>query len=178
MSTSFFVQASNPRTLRALDAEDESLSDALQTVFPFDTEQALIVWNHIRIPLDYKYDLSLMAADVVGIIEMIQVSPQGRHTVHWPSSTFSAIWDMQWSSGILTIHSEWHCVLGSTEALLTGKPDVELPSDDFVAEWKRPLQFAERALTEAGYDVGEIRGLARLRTVLARCVRDGVLYRD
>jgi hypothetical protein len=39
------------------------------------------------------------------------------------------------------------------------------------------LTIAERALTAVAYDAERIAGLARMRKVLARCPRDGLLYR-
>jgi hypothetical protein len=176
MATSFIIQASCPRASRVHDPGDETLSDALQTVFASDTESALIGWNWVYVPLGYKYDFSIIINDVLDMIEKLDNSPNGQHRVHWPSSTFSAIWHMQWRSGKLNVHAEWHCVLGGTESMLASKPDIDIASEDFIAEWRRPLQLAERALTDAGYSVAQIAGLARLRAVLAKIARDGVLY--
>ena len=51
----FSVQASNPKYWKnVLDEEDSSLSDAIETIFPLNTEYAFLEWNHIFIPLSYK----------------------------------------------------------------------------------------------------------------------------
>jgi hypothetical protein len=76
------------------------------------------------------------------------------------------------------VQSKWNRVLGGTETQLASKPEIRLSCEDFAAEWKRPLQLVERALTRAGYSVEQVSGLGRLRAVLANCGRDGQLYRD
>jgi hypothetical protein len=173
--TSFFIQAGSPRATRTCDPNDESLPEAIETLFLMDTEYAFIAWNTIYIPLSYKYDLGLMVDDILGIIEGIQASSRGSQVVDWPSNTFAAKWNLQWNDGVIEIRSNWRCVLGHTEALLNSKPCVELSTEGFVAEWKRPLQAIEHALAGAGY---EIPALGRLRRVLSKCPHEGRLYRD
>ena len=176
--TSFIIQASNPHSAADHDVRVDSLGDAIETVFPLNTEDALLIWNHIYVPLSYKYDIAIIMSDVLDIIEAIHASPQSSHSVHWPSNTFAAIWNMRWDQGMIEVQSKWNCVVGGTEALLVSKPEIRIPCEDFVAEWKRPLQIAERALAKAGYSVEQVSELGRLQTVLANCNRDGQLYRD
>ena len=56
----FTIQASSPRVVRRFDQSDQSLADALQTLFPVETEFALLVGNWVYLPLNYKYDWSLI----------------------------------------------------------------------------------------------------------------------
>src|SRR5438128_712566 len=131
--TSFIIQASNPRSVADHDAGDDSLDDAIETVFPLHTEHALLAWNHIYVPLSYKYDFAVIINDVLDIIQAIQTSAQGSHSVHWPSNTFAAIWNMQWDQGMIAVQSKWNCVLGETEAMLAGRPVIRIPCEDIVA---------------------------------------------
>ena len=43
----FYIQASNPRFQDSINIYDESLSDAIESVFPLNTENAILVWNYI-----------------------------------------------------------------------------------------------------------------------------------
>lgn len=178
METTFIIQASAPRALQICNEHDDSLCAALETVFPLYTEDIIMNWNHVYVPISYKYDLSVMMDDVLQIIEALQNTPQGKLVNHWASNTFAATWKMDWNDGILKVHSEWISVVGETEALLASRPDIQMPSEDFVAEWMRPLHIAEHALSDAGYTVSQLPGLARLRTVRQLRVREGVLYRE
>ena len=57
---SFFIQCSSPQIAKNYVIEGNSLRDCIEDLFPMRTEEALICWNGIRIPLSYKYDISLM----------------------------------------------------------------------------------------------------------------------
>jgi len=137
MNYRFAVQASNPRCLAVFDADDQSLSDAIQTVFPLEAEYALIVWNWVYIPLSYKYDVSMMAEDLIDLIESMFSNENGRRTIQWPSNTFMATWSIEWNSETTTVNAEWICVLGETEPILATKPTVVLQTADFISG-KRP----------------------------------------
>jgi len=178
MDYRFVIQASHPRYLVARDAEDRALCDAIQTVFPLETEYALMVWNWIYIPLSYKYDVSMMADDAVHLVARMLSAEQGSERIAWPSSTFAATWDVRWSGGTTTVHAEWRSVLGGTEASLAARPAIVVPTEDFVAEWKRPLEIIDAALRGAGYAPQDIQGLERVGTVVAQIRRHGLLYRD
>ena len=68
----FYIQASNPRFQDSINIYDESLSDAIESVFPLNTENAILVWNYISIPLSYKYDISYMIEDILQLLDELQ----------------------------------------------------------------------------------------------------------
>jgi hypothetical protein len=173
----FAVQASNPRFISTFDAADESLSDAIQTVFPLETEYALIVWNWIYIPLSYKYDISMMARDLIDLIELMSSSESGRRTIQWPSNTFASTWNIAWSNELTTVNAEWECVLGETESMLAAKPIIRLRTADFISEWKRLLETVVGALTAAGYTSEHLVEMRLLKDVVGEIKHDGLLYR-
>lgn len=178
MAVEFIIQASNPRMLRFCDSDDATLTDAIQTVFPMDTENAVLAWNNIYVPLSYKYDLSVMTDDIVQLCEEMLASPHGVRLVHWPSNTFTASWEFVWSSEVVAVKARWACVTGCLESMLSSKPSISIPVEDFVAEWKRPLEVIRAALDLAGYTPAQIAGIRRLDAVLTRLPRYGELYRS
>ncbi|MEO7594939.1 MAG: hypothetical protein ABI134_27225, partial [Byssovorax sp.] len=78
MATEFFIQSSNPRSSSECDADDASLCDAVQTVFPMATESMIMVWSGVYIPLGYKYDVSLMVDDIIDLCNDILLTKEGR----------------------------------------------------------------------------------------------------
>jgi hypothetical protein len=174
----FAVQASNPRSLAICDHNDESLSDAIQTIFPLEAEYALIAWNWIYIPLSYKYDVSMMAEDLVELIELMLSHERGNRTIQWPSNTFAATWKVEWGNKMTMVNTEWSCVLGETEAALSARPTILLGTDDFIAEWRRLLQVVAAALEAAGYTPERLVGMRHLQELLGKLGCDGILYRD
>lgn len=177
MSYQFSIQASSPRFMAQFDAEDTSLSDAIQTISVLETERAVLVWNWIYVPLTYKYDLSLMVDDVLGMIEAMISEPCGNRRIQWPSNTFAATWDIEWDSETVSVQAEWTCVLGDTEAMLAAKPNIVIKRTDFLEEWRRPLMVIAAGLNEAGYDAANLPGMERLQDVVRKIGRCGILYR-
>jgi hypothetical protein len=178
MAIEFFIQTGNPRTNRECDPGDESLSDALQTVFPMYTEYMVMAWNQAFIPLSYKYDVSLMVDDIVILCNDLLKNKEGHRRICWPSNSFAAVWDVKWDSFAVAVNAQWSRVHGGTEAILRSKQSVSVPQADFLAEWKRPLEIATKALCGAGYAQSQIRGLVDLQGVVPRLPPHAHLYRD
>jgi hypothetical protein len=176
MAPELTIQASRPRTEIARDPEDASLSDAVQAVFPRETENMFLVWNGVYVPIGYKSDFSFMIDDVLDLADAMLASPSGHTTIHWPSNTFASTWDVRWDAGLGTIDARWFDLVGGTEGLLAASGSMRVHADDFLAEWKLPLEIVARALREAGYDERQVPRLALLDDVLARLPRYGRLY--
>ncbi len=175
MSYRFTIQASSPRFTNEFDPEDESVSDAIQTAFPLETESAILSWNWVYVPLSYKYDLSMMVECVVELVGELDANVAGRKTIQWPSNTFASTWQLEWSDGVVTIHSEWLSVVGGSESALTAVSAVVMDCSAFLAEWKRPLEVVVAALVSAGY-TSELRGMDQLVATTRKIRRYGVLY--
>lgn len=178
MSEHFFVQAGYPQATNAHDEDDQDLSDAIQTVFPLNTEDALLAWNCVYLRLGYKYDIAVMIEDLMTIIEGLLHDEVGSLQIHWTSNTFPAVWNVNWTGGIVTIHSIWHSSLGGLETLLKARPQVELPIIDFISEWKLPFVIVEQGLKAAGYTTVQIPQIKRLEELLKQMPRFGSLYEN
>jgi hypothetical protein len=177
MSYRFTIQASSPRALKEFDPNDTNLSDAIQTVFPLETECAILVWNWVYVPLSYKYDFSMMIDDVIALIDAMQVEPSGRRTIQWPSNTFACTWKVEWDARVTTVEADWVSVVGNTEAMLAAVPKIVVESSGFVEEWKRPLEAIWGGLTSAGY-TSKLLGLDHLMATVSKIGRCGILYRE
>jgi hypothetical protein len=173
----FWIQASNPKSLRTLSEEDQSIFDAVETVFPLITEEAFLVWHHVHVPLSYKYTISFLITDVVNMAEMLMRNDSGELTINWPASEFRVTWEMKWHGTALQIHAQWESTLGSTESLLSAHPTLSIDKNAFISEWKQVLGITLKALTDAGYTEKQLSDLARLREVHDGISEPGILYR-
>ena len=173
----FCIQASCPHELSIYDPEDETLDEAIETVYPLQTESAFIVWEHVFIPLSYKYDISVMLSDILKILEALMTSSEGEHIVHWPTNTFAAVWRMHWKNEHMTIHAEWRELVGGLETLLNShnKP-LTLNKHNFLCEWKQILCNVMNALTGAGYTEQNLPEMMRLISVYENIQGEGALY--
>lgn len=176
MNYRFAIQASNPRFLKHFNAEDTSLCDAIQTVFPLEAEYAILVWNWVYVPLTYKYDLSMMVDDVLLLALAMLSESNGCRTIQWPSNTFASSWKVEWATGVTTVEAEWTSVIGDTEAMLAAAPKVVMEAKDFVAEWRRPLEVIMTGLASAGYTTN-LAGMERLIAVVNKIGHQGIFYR-
>jgi hypothetical protein len=174
----FYVQASNPRSLRVFDEADTLIEEAMQSVFPMWTEDAYMVWDGVRVPLGYKYTLSLMLSDVLTILERLMQHKSGSMTSHWPVQEFAAIWHLRWHEAELEIQAEWNTAPCGLQALLAAHPTLIVDKAAFISEWKQILGVVLEALTQAGYREDRLVDLARLREVHAQIHEYGVLYRE
>lgn len=94
------------------------LEDAIESIFPLDTEHLILTWNNILIPLNYKYDISLMVLDFVRILHFLREEEDDKLAIHWASSTFASIWQMKKEDNFISIKSYWNTVNGGRENLL------------------------------------------------------------
>lgn len=160
----FSIQASNPTFLKIFNAEDKSLSDAVESIFPMNTENAVLVWNSISIPLSYKYDIAYMLDDLVGLLGALHRQARGEMTIHWLPDTFRSDWALRWHDGEIEIRAHWDCTVGHLETLLNEHGTVSLTTEEFESEWREVLRIVIRGLENAGYDAGQIAGMEALLT--------------
>jgi len=107
----FCIQASNPRFQAIMNPNDECLAEAIESTFPLFTENAILVWNHISVPLSYKYDISYMINDILTLMNMMQKVNIGEWTIHWLPDSFRSDWFIKWNRDDVQIVSQFNCRL-------------------------------------------------------------------
>lgn len=173
----FYIQAGNPRLQDEINFNDESLSDAIESLFILNTESAILMWNHICVPLSYKYDISYMIEDILDLLFSLQKKEFGRKTIEWLPDTFRCNWLIVWNAGNMEIQSKWECTIGHLEQILNKVPCVMLSVDTFLSEWKEVLRIIINGLEKGGYDDVHIKGMGHLREQFECIENFGVLYR-
>jgi hypothetical protein len=173
----FWIQVGNPSLSGEFCNEDESLCEAIQSVYPILTEHALLNWNGVFIPMSYKNDLSIMVDDILYLMYEFQSTNHGQVSLSWPSNTFSSDWEISWNGDDLKIISrEWHDTLGNIIQLLN-LPDYQelnVSLSDFVNEWHGILNRLFDDLARSGYTEDNLPDLSRLRAT--EQLRVGALY--
>jgi len=173
----FRIQASQPKNNSEFNNEDEKLSEAIETIFPMLTEEALIIWNTIYIPLNYKYDVSYMIEDILYMLKVLSENPkEGILRINWPSNTFACEWNLAWNKGALTINSVWHSVLGHTQQLLNKSNKIETSILEFLSEWKMVLEVLIKNLEQCGYSNKNLKDMSALYDAFINIEKYGLLY--
>ncbi len=174
----FFIQVSKPICLNNYDNADESLADAMETIFPLLTEGAIIMWNYIPIRLSYKYDISYMLDDIVDMLLMIRTKEKGKMEIQWLPDTFRCDWKLQWNEGTIKIKSEWGGIIGDLEKILNKNSEVCLKVNEFRGEWKKLLELVIKNLKNSGYQENQIRNMDKLLVEYNKINEEGILYQE
>lgn len=172
----FRIQASNPRNNGYFCSEDEKISEAIETIFPMMTEEALLVWNTIYIPLNYKYDISVMIEDILIMLNNLRAKKQGNMSINWASNTFLSKWELQWEENKLLINTNWNMVLGHTEDLLNESNSIRVDKTSFMEEWKKLLEVLVINLKKCNYSVYNLLDLKKLIQEFNSIPKSGILY--
>lgn len=172
----FCIQASAPKYCDTIDVNDNCLSEAIESVFSLHTENAIMMWNHVSIPLSYKYDISYMIDDIIKLIGNLQDKVEGEMIIQWLPDTFRSNWKVKWVDGMVSICSDWECTVGQLEIILNRQNNITLPVSDFINEWKRLLEIVIAGLKYAGYDKIRIGGMNELLNECDRIPGIGILY--
>ena len=172
----FSIQASNPRFSENFDEDDETLDEALETVFPLNAEAAVLNWSGAFALLSYKYDLSCIVSDVMMMLQQILSMSSGKLRIAWPSNTFAATWNLAWDSSNVTIDAQWASVVGSSVEDLNNVGALEIPRAEFLAEWKQLLRVAASGLEKCGYNEQNLPAMKELREVISKIPKHGSLY--
>lgn len=137
----------------------------MQTVFKME-DCSTLDWNGIEMPLSYKYDLSIMADDIVEMVLAIENAVLGTFEVAWPSSGFPYKWAIAWNASTVKILATAMPVPGAED--LTGRESVQTSRSDFVAGWRDVLWIIFSCLEASGYKDTQLAGLKRLRLAARR----------
>lgn len=169
----FAIQVSSPSSVGTIE-NAESIAEALESIFPLSTEFALLIWNNVYVPLNYKYDVSYIFEDVILLIEAVCASPTGRTSIHWPSSSFRAKWDVSWTENEVVVESEWECVIGGTELLLNKNPRISVTKETFLGEWTELIVACLRHIRSR--DTSRSLDLTRYERIVRLVSKRGYLY--
>jgi len=174
----FYIQAGSPRVKIETPVTEEQLRDAIETVFPLDTERCYLIWPTTPVTpiiLCYKYDWPALIEDVLELLELMRNNPNGHFATNFFSDTFTARWDCTWTESGLIIRPEWGFVLGDLAAL-RGQDSIKLDRDAFDAEWKAPLERILNAVSHPLVAIQNQKDVARLRDVVRSIPAFGYLY--
>ncbi len=172
----FFIQVSNPCFYCKRNTEDESLADAIESSFPLFTENMILTWNHISIPLSYKYDISYMILDIINMVKALRIEEKGKMTIHWLPDTFRCDWNLQWSDKKLNIKSHWDNTIGHLEEILNKNSELTLDISTFIKEWKGVFKTILHGLENCGYHEDLIADMKILKKEYSAIEGNGVLY--
>ena len=175
----FWIQVGNPTTVSSpAFRKDTDLPEALQAMFPMETEDAIVAWNHVLIPVSYKYDLSVILEDVLELLNRLVGKRRDSFSISFGSDTFQTKWQVTQVSADLRIESHWSGVSGSIEPLLNQRSLLEIPVTEFLSEWKELLRMVLDCCQRSGLSEMDCQGIRALHQMVRQIPGNGRLYRN
>jgi hypothetical protein len=172
----FAIQTSNPIATGQISDDDMTLGEAIESIFPLLTEFAIIIWHDVYVPLNYKYDVSVMFEDILAMMSAIATREFGDLSIDWPSNTFCAKWRLSWKANELSIETHWTSVLGGAEEMLNACPQLTMDKNQFLAEWCGLIRIVRNAIFEVSHSSTALGHLSTLDTAICQVTIPGCLY--
>lgn len=173
----FAIQVGNPLVNMKVDNEDTKISEAIESIFLLNTEDLIMIWNNIRIPLSYKYDVSYMIDDILLLLKRINSEEFGSLSIHWLPDVFRCDWNMKWNKDEIYIEAQWENVIGHLEELLNKYDRISMNKYDFIYEWKALLNILCNRLAECGYKETALVDMNKLVEQYNHIKDVGILYK-
>ena len=152
--TAFRLTAGNPLSTGDFAPTDETLQEMIETVFPLNTDDAVLEWAGVRFGINYKYDISMMCDDLILLIRKINDTASGECVVNWMSSGFPFRWEVKWEAAKLEILAIPH---NESNSALSGNEVIHVSIRGFRDEWIPVLEIVRTAAIQAGYEVANLR---------------------
>ena len=76
----FLIQSGNPLWSPPDELAAEYLSEAIEAIFPMDTEDAVMIWGDESVSLSYKYDMSVIIEGALFMLEALTAENSGEET--------------------------------------------------------------------------------------------------
>ena len=156
----FSIICNNPRGGGLFNETDETLDDAVQSVFELNDEDAELEWNGVVFSLNYKYDLGMMVDDAVSMLKTIIAAAEGNMVIAWVSSGFPFAWKIAWSDDRISLSATSRDSHFGQRIL--GLEVLETSKKQFVREWQSVLVTIKAKLVAAGYSDRYVSSLREL----------------
>ncbi len=144
------LDPSHPLSTWSFDPADENLAEMIQTIFPLDTDDAVLNWGGVSFALNYKYDVSLMIQDLLELSVAISLNQKGKQGISFVTTGFPYHWDVEWGNAHIRIRAFANDP-SSTNAKSIDV--IETSIDYFLDLWRPMFQLIHAAAVQSGYDV-------------------------
>lgn len=166
MESSFRIEPKQPVPKVGLIGDASDLSDAIQSSFPMDTDNAVLHWNRVPIPICYKYDLSIIIESVLEVLECCLVVKT--EEICFPSNTFHSVWTIKPNNTMVRISACWHSVTGGIESDLNKNSELVISKIYFLLQWSRLIEVALSGVRQANLYIQDPQQLYEAEALLER----------
>lgn len=173
----FAIQTGNP-IANYSKLKEYTFKDAAENIFILNTENAIMYWNGICIPLDYKYTIGDILNSILEMLESLLDNDEGDKRILFFESNFLTTWQLSWNKNQLTIISYWNSVPNAKVIvdILEKNNKIIIDKSLFIAEWKVLLITFKNNLLKFYAHAKEVEGFDKLESIEQRIKHKGCLY--
>ncbi len=168
----FSIIPGTPQYYKGIVLTEEDLSSAIESLYPMDTDDAILYWNHHPISMSYKYDISVNVTDILDLVCFLKRPPPDELKISFPSNTFSAVWRLSTDEeGFVLINAYWRSVvhpeqIPNYETVLNMHKELAIPIALVVEEWGKVLFQVYQAFCESEVTLSDSFDFQRLEQTL------------
>lgn len=172
----FIIQPGFVENVECSNSTFRTPNEAFRRLFQNNKEFLILLWNSFPIRMDYQEDLPVIAADVVSFLHEIQSHKKGTYLWKIDSKNIKGELNISWEDWYLKLNASWLQLPGGFHQALGAFTEVELLTNDFLAEWKLPVRQFQEALERSGTRVLESGIVEKLQSVVQKLDQSGRLY--
>lgn len=166
MNFSLLVSKTN-RFLRH-DKQDTTISEALQTIYPYTKEASVYMyWNGYILELYFCAEISDIIQDIFFLINSLENVEQ--FDVNWGSNIFFGTWECFCDNNEVKIKSKLQALRGGAEILKQlsyVSDEVTIQIDTFINEWLKLLKQIDKDLERNGYNENNLIDFSLLKDII------------
>lgn len=143
--------------LNSMDSCDETLSEAIYTIFKSEVEQYFhLDFGGIVIPIAWGFTLSGMIADTFRLLRCLQANEND--TIRWGESCFMSEWQIEFKGQKLLIRAGWTDCAGHEvlARLRDQNQPVVFDKDRFLNAWLDLVEIVRKCITLVGYRIEDL----------------------
>ena len=164
----FSLLVSNANHFLPRDEQDVTISEALQTIYPYTKEASVYMyWNGYILELYFCAEISDLIQDIFFLINSLGDKKQFR--VNWGSNIFFGTWDCLSDGKYIKIKSDLQALRGGSETLKQlshVSNEVTIQIDTFTKEWLKLLKQIKKDLERNGYNRNNLKDFILLESII------------
>lgn len=149
----FKLLISNPSHLLHRDENDTTVSEALQTIYPYTKESSVYMyWNGYILELWFCAEISDIFKDILQMVDSLK--NKKAISISWGSNIFFGTWDCSYCKQDVKIKATWTALRGGYETLKQlnmVSNELIIDIDLFLKEWLKLLMQIKEDLKKMGY---------------------------
>lgn len=162
----FVILPGQPEGLSSAVGAASGLSEAIELCFPMSSEDARMFWGGINVPINYKYDISVMYEDIVELLQSCLNDESA--TVYFCSNTFAGTMSIHPVFESFRVTGKWEALSGGKETELNKIPELTVNKSFFMLSWCGPLREVLRVVGRSNLRIRLKRELDELQKLLSR----------